>query len=375
MYQQLRTAHLERAHLHAPATVLYLRRSYDFEEKAAEGLHLVKAGALHTAIVILSSRLRTVEINEPLVRQRLCRTLVAAVAARANGRIRGTRVQVVAHAIENRDPFAHKPSGLKGRSRRQLDQWLSRQVAEQLDRISFGTVASRELYSDLLASELADTCSALFPELPAACTCDTGPAAAPVTVTFLGALDQRKGVRQLLAAWPLVRARRPEFSLRIIGKGVFEAEVTEAAAADSSIEVLIDPPRGSIHRSLRSTRALVLLSQPLPRWREQVGLPIVEALSHGCIVITTEQTGLSSWLEQHGHQIVGSAATPAEVAEAIIIGVESRKSTADLLADLPAVDGRTAADAWLFEDQKSSQDGYRETYEVPKGTRPTAGAP
>lgn len=358
VYQRLRTAHLERARTHTPATVLYVSRSYDFDDHAAAGLDLIQAGTWRAAATILASDVRTVEINEPLVRQRLPRTLLAAVAAHAGGVLRGRDVRVVAHAIENRDPFLPRPMAPRARARHHLDRWLSRRVAARLDRISFGTEAARDLYTDTVGPALSGARSALFVELPASCDCPPVCVQRPVTVTFLGALDERKGVRQLLEAWPLVTARRPEFSLRIIGKGVLEDEVRHAASLDPSIEVIVDPPRHLIHEYLRATRALVLLSQPRPRWREQVGLPIVEALSHGCIVITTEQTGLASWLTAHGHQVIGSGEPTAVVAEAIISGAESTLGAADVLASLPEVDGRTSADSWLFApDQRALQEG------------------
>src|SRR5699024_458873 len=102
---------------------------------------------------------------------------------------------------------------------------------------------------------------------PAACAC---PAAAsrPDEVLFVGAFDERKGIRELLEAWPLVTDRRPAAALRVIGQGPLVDEVTARAGGLERTSVTVDPPRADIHAGLRRAAVLVLLSQPHPRWRE-----------------------------------------------------------------------------------------------------------
>ncbi|MFP3393480.1 glycosyltransferase family 4 protein, partial [Brevibacillus sp. SIMBA_076] len=118
---------------------------------------------------------------------------------------------------------------------------------------------------------------------------------------FLGAFEERKGLPLLLAAWPLVRERRPDARLLVMGKGALEVLAREAVAIDASIELLVDPSRDTISGALAGAKALVLPSQRRPRWREQVGLPIVEGLAAGCVVVTTSETGLADWLTEEGH--------------------------------------------------------------------------
>ena len=96
-------------------------------------------------------------------------------------------------------------------------------------------------------------------------------------------------------------------------------------------------------------KVLALPSQPRPRWREQVGLPIVEGLANGCLVVTTTETGLSAWLSAHGHQVVPPDAGAVALASAVLAAIDDLRAPADILATLPAVDGRRAADLWLFE--------------------------
>jgi glycosyltransferase involved in cell wall biosynthesis len=348
VYQRLRTAHLERAHSQTPASILYVERSYDFADDLADGLDLIEAGTFGAPAVMLASRLRTVEINEPLVRQRLVRTVATVVAARLAGRLHRLPVSIVTHAIENRDPFSGPaPSSLTARVRFRLDDWLSRRVARRIDRISFGTEAAQELYLSLRGRELRSATQALFPELPAACDRETS-TIAPSGVVFLGAFDERKGVRQLLAAWPFVSNRLAGSRLTLLGKGPLLDEVETTVANLAGVTVVVDPPRDDIHEYLRSAQVLALLSRPRPRWREQVGLPIVEALAHGCTIVTTEQTGLASWLSAHGHYVVESDSSDEAVAEAIADALIAARPASDVTKDLPPIDGRSAADSWLF---------------------------
>jgi glycosyltransferase involved in cell wall biosynthesis len=128
-----------------------------------------------------------------------------------------------------------------------------------------------------------------------------------------------------------------------------EAEAQSAMTSNSSIEVHIDPSRDEIHRFLRQAQVLVLPSQSTPTWREQVGLPIVEGLAHGCSIVTTTETGLSDWLAEHGHAVASPQATAQDLADAICKAIASGPLGNDVTASLPGSDGRLAADVWLFE--------------------------
>jgi glycosyltransferase involved in cell wall biosynthesis len=114
------------------------------------------------------------------------------------------------------------------------------------------------------------------------------------------------------------------------------------------VSVVVDPPRARVHALQREASVAVLLSQRTRTWREQVGLPVVEGLAHGCAVLATTETGLAAWLEEHGHAVVDPAADPERVADVLVGLLDARRPAATVLADLPDVDGRLAADAWLL---------------------------
>jgi glycosyltransferase involved in cell wall biosynthesis len=347
LYQTLRTAHLERAHQLLPATILFQGRRYDFDEAAASGLDLVQTGPLGIGRYVFGSKISELEINEPLMRYSIRTSALALVALRARDLLRRRRTLVVTYAIENLDPFRTPASSLRGRLRAASDRALTRFVWRRVDRIAYGTGAARVLYESILPPHRRPLDSASIPALPAPCAAEDVDRM-PHRVVYLGALTARKGFPLVMEAWDRVLERRPDATLLIMGKGALEQAAIDWAAPRSSVTVLIDPERREIHRQLASTQVLTLPSQPAPAWREQVGLPIVEGLSHGASIVTTTETGIADWLAANGHAAIRADAGAAELADAIIGLLEHPVPEAEVIASLPPRDGRLAADDWLF---------------------------
>lgn len=347
LYHQLRTAHLERAAQLPPATIVYGRRRYDFDDELARSLDLVPAGGIRAAWYLLRHRVDALEINEPLYVAAARTTALALLGVRL-GRLAGRpRTQVVSYAIENLDPFTTRVSGgVKAQLVRRLDLALTRFVWSQVNRIAFGTQAAEQLYRRRLPWR-AGPAATVVPALPVAAVA-TPPAKIADQVLFVGAFSDRKGIRQLLAAWPTVRAAHPTARLVVVGQGPLESTVTGRAAADESITVVLDPPRDRLRAHQAESPVIVLASQPTPRWREQVGLPIVEGLSYGGTVVTTAETGLATWLRDHGHRVIDDAGSTEDLAAALVSALADPLPVAEVLASLPPTDGRLAADAWLF---------------------------
>ncbi|HEY7858842.1 MAG TPA: glycosyltransferase family 4 protein [Candidatus Nanopelagicales bacterium] len=355
LYDRLRTAHLERAHQLAPASILYRSRSYDFDESLTTDLDLRQVTTLQAARAVASSRLVALEINEPLMRAGALLTGAALLSLRMARLFGRPRTTVVSYAIENLDPFRTRPGDRRrSRLRLQVEKRLAHHAWRRIDRLVYGTESARSLYRAVLPDHGRSLQDALIPALPTVCSCGPIGDKEPGSVLFIGALDHRKGIDALLAAWPLVieiAGSGPE--LTVIGKGPREAAVREATEAHDSIHLLVDPDRGSIHERLRSSQVVVLLSQRSPRWREQVGLPIVEGLAHGCSVVTTTESGLADWLSEHGHDTLDPDGHPEAVARSLERALARRRPAQDVLADLPDVDGRLAADGWLFSPTTS----------------------
>lgn len=362
LYQTLRTAHLERAHELSPATILYRTRRYDFDDRLVEGLDLVAATPFRAARLLFSSRVVRLEINEPLMLPSLPGTVAAIGALRLRAVLHGTTAMVVTYAIGNADPFTQNAPGgsalsrVRTRLRRGLERCLARWTWARVDRVVFGSQDAMSTYARLLgaAPGAARTIVALSSAYPAA---GTHPVT-PNSVVFLGALVERKGILVLLRAWPLVVAARPGSKLIVLGTGRLQGIVEKTAKDDSTMSVEIDPTRERIHEVLDSTTVLTLPSQPSPTWREQIGLPIVEGLSHGCRVVTTSETSLHGWLTEHGHEITHAATSPESLADALVRALDGGPSRDEVLATLPERDSRLLADDWLFgrEDDVADDD-------------------
>jgi glycosyltransferase involved in cell wall biosynthesis len=348
LYGAVRSAHLERARVLPPASILHRRWRYDLDPSLTEGLDLIRGGSLAVAVTVLRSGLTGLEVVEPMMRPLLARTAMAIACARLSGALRRRPVSVVSYAIDNQDEYALETApSWRRRLRLRVDRALTRYVARQTDRIVFGTAAAADLYESVLGEELAGATSTVIPALPAACTCPPVDAD-PDLVLFVGAFQGRKGLPELLAAWPEVVRRRPSARLTVVGKGPLEDLARDLAARVDGVDVVVDPPRTEIHRLQRRAAVAVLLSRRTATWREQVGLPLVEGLAHGCAVVTTQETGLADWLAAHGHDVLSDPDDPDQVAGVIVRALDRRRAGASVLADLPDEDGRLAADRWLF---------------------------
>ncbi|RFA14649.1 hypothetical protein B7R22_07935 [Subtercola boreus] len=361
LYESIRTAHLERARDLQPASILYRVKRYDFEDGLAEGLDLVRVGPLSGALLIGRSSIETLEINEPLMLSSLLSTSLALIALRVRRLLGGGRTTVVTYAIGNSDPFADGPAQRpRTRLRRRIERTLARQVWDRVDRAAFGTSAAQQTYQSVLGDVNIRSNALLIPALPAPVPTATSSRRIDGRVIFVGAFSERKGIRVLLEAWPYVTGLRPGATLTIMGKGLLEDSVLAVARLFEGITVEIDPGRERIAEALDEARVLVLPSQPSATWREQVGLPIVEGLSHGLSIVTTEQTGLADWLMSHDHTVVADPASSPELAVAIVQMLDDNRPVSEILDSLPSRDGRLAADDWMFSRTPTITDLARE---------------
>ncbi|EZP29038.1 glycosyltransferase family 4 protein [Microbacterium oleivorans] len=353
-YRGARTAHLERLEAQHPGDFLYNKTLYDFDiSKAPSGTRVRRVGIGTVLVSILKREYDVLEIVEPYAPSALPQNLLISLVWRVS-RIGGrTPTKLVTYAIENADlpeKFSqqfHLPLS--------LTQILLRRAVlfsyRSLERIVFGTQDAAQNYQSLLGASFDNrpkperrTILGLSSPRP---TTDAG--STQPTVIFVGALDDRKGVTLLLDAWPAVAARGLDAQLIVMGKGPKEDEVRSAVADLDNVHFTVDPPRSAIWEALDRSDALVLLSQPYPGWKEQIGLPIVEGLSAGLEIVASTETGVADWLSTHGHRVVPPNSSLSELADAIHAALAHRRSRAEIKGALPQRDGRLEADDWLHQ--------------------------
>jgi glycosyltransferase involved in cell wall biosynthesis len=359
VYTHLRTAHLERFRHMTPAQVLYVGTRYDFDEDLVDRANPPQRRSRVGVIRELLRRQPSVlEINEPTMVSAWPFLLAQAATVRLCGALTQRRTTIVAYCIGVTDPAVRLeqrwrlPRPVAGPTARAIMAILVRSC----DRLAFGTAGSTALYERYVGRDRLQARSRLFEALPAACECLAEPSESrtPTGLLFVGKLTARKGIRQMLDAWDLIRLDQAGATLRIIGKGELEREVLTWAADRPEVSVEIDPPRTAIHRALRGSGVLICLSQPSPV-REQIGLPILEGLSHGCEIVATSETGLARWLRDHRHGVVAPDAPPVEVANEVTAAFTRATSRHGSLNDLPVEDQRIAADRWMMTGRATDQ--------------------
>lgn len=358
VWDVLRTQQLEFLPQLRPGALLYRVEKYDFDPALLDPDSMVRAGPAATVRVVLLGRYEVLETNEPTM-VHLWRFLVGyAVALRLNRAARwvlrllgraAPRPLSVLYAIDNFD--VRRGYQLRGRG----PAWLRgigfdltfRFLLRGVDRIAFGTSGARDVYLAHAGRAMRDVRTIIVPELDQACGCGPLRDKDPQLLLFVGALDDRKGIVELMAAWPAIAARSPRLRLVVLGKGPYRDRVQAWADGEERVEFVHDPPREQIHGWYRRARAVVLLSQPHPRWREQVGLPITEGLSHGCRILASTQTGVADWLREHGHQVLAPDASPAQIADALTALLSGEPDPGVVLDTLPHESTRVTVDRWL----------------------------
>ncbi|TFC89877.1 glycosyltransferase [Cryobacterium sp. TMT4-31] len=302
---------------------------------------------------VITNKVRVLEVAEPLAIVLWPQLLLIHSSLAVTNFFRLTQTNVVSYAIENY-PTDKKLMEFTG-----LPRWISRSIVKGIvrflmattSRIVYGTQDALDVYEDLAprAVRKRTALTSLVWALPAPHGACPGPPEVE-TLVFLGTFEDRKGINRLMSTWPLVLKQLPRGKLTLLGKLGNLAGVREFSANHLSVTLVEDPARSQIFDVLADSKALILFSQPARGWKEQVGLPIVEALSMGCEIISSDQTGIQSWLSDHGHEVLPWDESDENLAAAITRALTSPRSKAEVLDDLPSEDGRSLADARLFRE-------------------------
>ena len=340
---EVRSVDFERTRLAADRTLIYLSAYPDLDAATvAAGSHRVRLGTAWRWA--LREDWRVVELAEPLWLRALPLTASVGLAVRVADLLSGRRrTRIVCYAMENSDPT---------QLLRPLPAWLHplaflvlRLLAGRLfDRVAFASTTTRDLYRQMRL--VTGRCAtAMYEDLQEPCTAHAAP---EPRMTFLGALEPRKGLPELLDAWRAAELGGVGWELAVAGAGPLRARLEAAAEADPSVRALGLVDRPGMHQLLARSSVVVLPSRREGRWREQIGMSIVEGLAHGCHVVATPDTGLADWLRERGHTVLPDAFTCGDLARALRRAAAVRVDPHEVLASLPSLSGRVAAEDWLY---------------------------
>ena len=229
LYDVARTAHFERAlRSGVRTTILFEIRRYDFDERLAAAVGARRAGIWGAFWYALRHDIDVLETAEPLVARASSRTLAAIFGARLRHRLgRGPRAQIVAYAIENKNPWdGNRTLPVQARVKLRAQLALVPAVWRRLDRIAYGTSQSADLYARTFDHSRRHPVAETIPALPVAESGVGDDVARAPVVTFLGEFSQRKGFDLVCQTWAQVAERHPDAQLVLMGKGagVPEAE-------------------------------------------------------------------------------------------------------------------------------------------------------
>lgn len=351
-YPELRSAHLERMASFEDSRYLYFTRRSDFDPGLLREGRVSRVSHWGLLSAIWSDVPEVLEVPEPMWFRYSLDSIAVVAAVRLRGIFGSGRTTIVSYAIEN-SAVDRVPGALE-----RLPAWIWRalttvalkSLVPAIDHLAFGSVGALEAMRDAVGCDVVNEGLGsgrwkVIPALPSPCDCSQFPRSRN-SVLFLGSLDERKGFHLLVKAWPTVVKTRPDMTLTIVGEGPLSAEAEDLAKRFESVQFLGSQMRAGVHEQLRRNSMVVLPSQPRHRWREQLGLPVVEALAHGCSVVTSTETGLAPWLCEQGAEVL-TVPTSVEDLLSAILRSSDRYPYGHVWA-LPELDGRVAADRWLL---------------------------
>lgn len=338
---ELRAAHTLRFNAWSPNdAVLYRKLKWDNFDFVPDA-NYSRFKFTSFAVAIFKRKYQVVELPEPLWVREIPFTFLLAVVIKL---LSLGKVRVVAYCIENNsieDLLA--PPGILRSVLVTPFIWVLRQLVRlTFDRLAFGSPSAAESYNRIVDSN--HTLVEQFLELP-----NPVPHEIPTENTgilFVGRLEHRKGVLALLQALDKT-IHMHGTPVTIVGDGPLAPSVHEWVKEFPSLRTYI--PKAShvdMAAIYRANRVLVAPSTRDGRWREQIGLPIKEALSFGLTVVTSFESGLSDFLHETGHFVTLDLRFLREsVDKAIACPIEP----ACVISSLPEIDGRHQAHNWLLK--------------------------
>ena len=170
----------------------------------------------------------------------------------------------------------------------------------------------------------------------------------PQSLLFVGRLDARKGIEQVVGAMPLLLERAPDARLYIIGTGPIEAKLRAAARDGGYEDQVAYLGRVSNEDLVRwYNRASLVV---VPSAFEGFGLAVLEAQACGAPVLATATEGLRDLIEDGVTGRLAPFGQPEELArvaaELLRDGKQRRSLTEAGLRQAQAYDWDRVAERW-----------------------------
>jgi glycosyltransferase involved in cell wall biosynthesis len=150
----------------------------------------------------------------------------------------------------------------------------------------------------------------------------------PNSVVFAGSLTRKKGIIQLIRAWPQVLAAMPEARLDIYGK---DARTDTGEPMQAYLESLLSGrARASVvfhgHVRTEQLRDIYRLCQVgvFPSYSEAFSLAPVEAMAEGCPVVYSTRHSGPELIQEEGNGLLVDPDDVGALAQAILRLMEDR---------------------------------------------------
>ena len=359
-YPVSRTVHVERV-LGSPDQFLYYtktRSDWDYR-LATESKRVEKCGTLAMGLKILRAKTLALEVPEPLAVALLPQIMFLSLVAKFKNVIsRGEPVFLSSYAIENFDGAEKIHNRLPIRMPNVLVKLAVticvRIAMLSIKRVAFGTQAAFDNYAQIIGiqkarAKLREGTFRIFSPLPKSVPItdfDWGQKD-PDRVGFLGELNDKKGFDDLISSWHLVSSSNPKAHLEVITFHNPNLDLLKKLRAEQNVSLLVGLSREEIFKQVAAWHVLVLPSRRTRYWREQIGLPILEGLSLGCEIVTTKETAIWQWLEDHGHRVLPFHFSKTDLSNLILESLADTRNPEVITSHLPKTDGRADADRWL----------------------------
>lgn len=338
----------------APAETYYFHKKYDLVDADLPArLHQVSFRQL--VKIAATSRASAMEIWEPLWVRELFHH-VAVTFAWKLARIGGRRREVFSYAMENND-VAMLISGTS-RTPRAITRLFSFVVGTYMrvvyTRIAYASGGSKVIYDSLPFVAAIENCT--IPNLPSRPENLSAEPRLPGSVVYLARMEDRKGIVDLMKAWPTVEASVDNALLTLIGGGPRSVDVEEWCKERPETRRFLGAlSHPDAMKEMSRATVAVLPSIREGRWREQIGLPIHEGILAGATVVTTDETGLADWLTEHGHRVVPARSLTKDLGPEIIQALKNPIDPSTVIAALPEIEGRITANHWMNQFERHVQ--------------------